>query len=84
MSDGSYQIGNIAPGSYDLFAFDRNDEDVYYDADFLRRAIGTIACMHRFYKIGAEKQVLQTSCQAYCVSGPTVLLNFTFDSNRPS
>ena len=37
MSDGTFQIGNIAPGVYDIFAFDRNDEDIYYNADFLRR-----------------------------------------------
>jgi hypothetical protein len=37
MSDGTFQIGNIPPGEYDVFAFDRNDEDIYYNADFLRR-----------------------------------------------
>lgn len=41
MSDGSFQIGNIPPGDYDIFAFDRNDEDIYYSDDFLRRyAVG--------------------------------------------
>jgi len=37
MSDGTFQIGNIPPGEYDVFAFDRNDEDIYLNADFLRR-----------------------------------------------
>jgi hypothetical protein len=37
ISDGSFQIGNIPPGDYDIFAFDRNDEEAYYNADFLRR-----------------------------------------------
>jgi hypothetical protein len=37
MSDGTFQIGNIPPGEYDVFAFDRNDEDIYYNAEFLRR-----------------------------------------------
>ena len=37
MSDGTFQISNIPPGEYDVFAFDRNDEDIYYNADFLRR-----------------------------------------------
>jgi len=37
MSDGSFQISNIPPGEYDVFAFDRNDEDIYYNAEFLRR-----------------------------------------------
>jgi hypothetical protein len=36
MSDGTFQISNIPPGEYDVFAFDRNDEDIYYNADFLR------------------------------------------------
>jgi len=41
MSDGSFQIANIPPGDYDIFAFDRNDEDIYYSGDFLRRfAVG--------------------------------------------
>jgi hypothetical protein len=37
MRDGTFQIGNIPPGEYDVFAFDRNDEDLYYNADFLGR-----------------------------------------------
>jgi Carboxypeptidase regulatory-like domain len=37
MSDGTFKISNIPPGEYDVFAFDRNDEDIYYNADFLRR-----------------------------------------------
>src|SRR5688572_12127146 len=41
MSDGSFQIANIPPGDYDIFAFDRNDEDIYYSGEFLRRyAVG--------------------------------------------
>jgi len=37
MSDGSITLSNLAPGEYDVFAFDRNDEDIFYNADFLRR-----------------------------------------------
>ncbi|HET9942555.1 MAG TPA: hypothetical protein VFR05_04400, partial [Terriglobia bacterium] len=33
----AFQIGNIPPGDYDIFAFDRNDEDIYYSGEFLRR-----------------------------------------------
>jgi hypothetical protein len=41
MSDGTFQIGNIPPGEYDIFAFDRNDEDIYYSGEFLQRyAVG--------------------------------------------
>jgi hypothetical protein len=41
MSDGTFQISNIPPGEYDIFAFDRNDEDIYYSGEFLQRyAVG--------------------------------------------
>jgi hypothetical protein len=34
--DGTFRLNGVPPGDYDLFAFDRNDEDVYYDDAFLR------------------------------------------------
>ena len=37
MSDGSFSIANIPPGEFDVFAFERNEDDVYYNAEFLRR-----------------------------------------------
>jgi hypothetical protein len=37
MSDGTITLSGLAPGEYDVFAFDRNDEDIFYNADFLRR-----------------------------------------------
>jgi len=37
LSDGSYTLAGIAPGAYDLFAFDGNDEDEYLDPAFLDR-----------------------------------------------
>jgi hypothetical protein len=35
--DGNYQLSAIAPGDYELYAFDRNDEDSYLDDDYLRK-----------------------------------------------
>jgi len=35
--DGNYQLSAIAPGDYELYAFDRNDEDSYLDEDYLRK-----------------------------------------------
>jgi hypothetical protein len=37
MSDGSFSFDQIAPGEYDVYAFDRNDDDMFYSADYLRR-----------------------------------------------
>ena len=37
MSDGTITLSGLAPGEYDVFAFDRNDEDIFYNADFLHR-----------------------------------------------
>jgi hypothetical protein len=34
---GSFQFGEIAPGDYDLFALDRNDEDQYVRETYLRK-----------------------------------------------
>lgn len=34
--DGNFKIAAIAPGDYDLFAFDQNDEDSYLEEDYLR------------------------------------------------
>jgi hypothetical protein len=39
MSDGTITLSGLAPGEYDVFAFDRNDEDIFYNADFLRRYV---------------------------------------------
>ena len=35
--DGTYKLSGIAPGDYDLFAFDRNEDDDYLDDMFLNR-----------------------------------------------
>jgi hypothetical protein len=35
--DGNYQLSAIAPGDYELYAFDRNDEDSYLDEDYLQK-----------------------------------------------
>jgi len=35
--DGVYKLSGIAPGAYDLFAFDRNEDDDYLDAVFLNK-----------------------------------------------
>jgi hypothetical protein len=37
LSDGTFLLSNLAPGEYDVFAFDRNDEDIFYNPEFLRR-----------------------------------------------
>lgn len=34
--DGTFALSPIAPGEYDLFAFDRNEEDAYLDDAYLR------------------------------------------------
>jgi hypothetical protein len=34
--DGSFQLRDIAPGEYELLAFDRNDEDLYFEDSYLR------------------------------------------------
>lgn len=34
--DGTYTISSIAPGEYDLFALDRNEDDDYLDEAFLQ------------------------------------------------
>ena len=39
MSDGTITLSGLPPGEYDVFAFDRNDEDIFYNADFLRRYV---------------------------------------------
>jgi hypothetical protein len=33
--DGSFMIKDIAPGDYDLFAFNRNEEDLYFEPPYL-------------------------------------------------
>jgi hypothetical protein len=33
--DGSFMIQDIAPGDYDLFAFNRNEEDLYFEPPYL-------------------------------------------------
>jgi hypothetical protein len=33
--DGSFLIQDIAPGDYDLFAFNRNEEDLYFEPPYL-------------------------------------------------
>jgi hypothetical protein len=41
MSDGSFSFDQIAPGEYDVYAFDRNDDDMFYSPEYLRRyAVG--------------------------------------------
>ncbi len=35
--DGTYKLSGIAPGAYDLFAFDRNEDDDYLDEAFLNK-----------------------------------------------
>jgi hypothetical protein len=35
--DGSFAFGVVAPGDYDLFVFDRNDDDQYLSEDYLRK-----------------------------------------------
>ena len=35
--DGTYKLSGIAPGAYDLFAFDRNEDDDYLDEVFLNK-----------------------------------------------
>lgn len=35
--DGAYKLSGIAPGAYDLFAFDRNEDDDYLDEMFLNK-----------------------------------------------
>lgn len=35
--DGTYKLSGIAPGTYDIFAFDRNEDDDYLDESFLNR-----------------------------------------------
>ena len=35
--DGAYKLSGIAPGTYDLFAFDRNEDDDYLDESFLNK-----------------------------------------------
>jgi hypothetical protein len=35
--DGAYKLSGIAPGAYDLFAFDRNEDDDYLDEVFLNK-----------------------------------------------
>jgi hypothetical protein len=34
-ADGTFNLTNVAPGEYDVFALDRNEEDAYLDADYL-------------------------------------------------
>jgi hypothetical protein len=36
-TDGSFQLLNVAPGEYDVFALDRNDDDSFFNPEFLRR-----------------------------------------------
>lgn len=36
-ADGSFEVRDIAPGPYRLFALDRNDDDLYYEPDYLAR-----------------------------------------------
>jgi len=33
--DGSFLFKGVAPGEYELYAFDRNEEDSYYEPDYL-------------------------------------------------
>jgi hypothetical protein len=42
-SDGTFKIFGIAPGDYDLIAFDRNEDDDYLDEVFLRGFEGKMA-----------------------------------------
>jgi hypothetical protein len=37
LDDGIYKFSGIAPGAYDLFAFDRNEDDDYLDEVFLTK-----------------------------------------------
>ncbi len=35
--DGSFQLSDIAPGDYDIYAFSRNDEDQFMEDLYLRQ-----------------------------------------------
>lgn len=39
-SDGSFQLVNVPPGEYDVFALERNDDDSFFNADYLRGFAG--------------------------------------------
>jgi hypothetical protein len=62
MSDGTFRIDNIAPGEYDVFAFDRNDEDISYNADYLRRyaAGGTAVTVQPYSSQSVELRLTNT------------------------
>lgn len=40
---GSFRLTDIAPGSYDLFGLDRNEEDMYYEPGYLGRFLDRAA-----------------------------------------
>ncbi len=44
--DGSFRISGIAPGDYQLFAFDRNDDDEYRDPEFRRNFANRASKIH--------------------------------------
>ncbi len=36
-SNGSFRITSVAPGPYTAYALDRNEEDAFYDDEYLRK-----------------------------------------------
>ena len=71
-SDGKFRLTNIAPGEYMLIALERNDEDAYFEAQYIRQFDSRTSKM-KTYIIAAYTR---SHFAHFFISNPTLTLRF--------